>query len=315
MEKDEEIQQNQKALQSAAEEIIKLEHGRALAISVMNETQQNAAISEALANKRAEKALQSEAASHYRAQKLQEERNCAVNARDTAESRAEDAEKARKEDETRAEQAEQAKILAEERAKGLDSNQAYMISSRQQAETRAEKAEADLAAAVEREIEARRLLEVATSIDRVEAAICVRPPEKRPTNPNKGSRPSSSTAKKRREFRELEATYHDERLKDLAQDLNRVVEDWGTERRDMLFSHSLTTRLRLLGWKRGVALVNMRFESDVSVMLKRQWSLCFPSFPSRAQSMERISIRKLPRSCYALTYPRRYRGDMPKIWM
>ncbi|KAK7224199.1 hypothetical protein V2G26_012202 [Clonostachys chloroleuca] len=159
MEKDEEIQQKCKALQLAAEENAKLEHGRALAIAVMNETQHNAAISEALANERAEEALQAESASHYRAQKLQEERNCAVNARDAAESRVEDAEKARKEAETRAEQAEQAKKLAEERAKWLESNQVYMISSRQQAETRAEKAEAELAASMEKQNEARRLLE------------------------------------------------------------------------------------------------------------------------------------------------------------
>ncbi|CAI6089229.1 unnamed protein product [Clonostachys chloroleuca] len=225
MEKDEEIQQNREALQSAAEENIKLEHGRALAIAVMDETKDNAAISEALANERAEKALQSEVALHHRAQKLQEERNCAVNARDAAESRAKDAEKARKEAETRAEQAEQAKNVAEERAKWLESNQEYMISSRQQAEARADKAEADLAASIERENEARRLLE-----DRVEAAICARPLKKRHINPNKGSRPSSSTATKRREFHDPEATFHDQRLKDLAEDLNRVVKGWGTEK-------------------------------------------------------------------------------------
>jgi chromosome segregation ATPase len=229
MEKDEEIQQKCKALQLAAEENAKLEHGRALAIAVMNETQHNAAISEALANERAEEALQAESASHYRAQKLQEERNCAANARDAAESRAEDAEKARKEAETRAEQAEQAKKLAEERAKWLESNQASMISSRQQAETRAEKAEADLAVSMEKQKEARRLLEIATPIDRVEAATCVRLPKKRHTNSNKRSRPPSSTATKRREFREPEAAYHDQRLEDLAEDLNRVVKDWGTE--------------------------------------------------------------------------------------
>jgi chromosome segregation ATPase len=220
LEKDEEIQQNRKALQLATEENTKLEHGRGLAITLMNETKHNADIAEALANERAEKALQSEAVSRYRAQKLQEERNCAVSARDAAESRAEDAEKVRKEAETRAEQAEQAKILAEERAKWLESNQAYMISSRQQAETRAEKAEADLAAS--RENETRRLLEVATPIDRIEAATCIKPPKK-------GSQPSSSTATTRRKFHNPEAAYHDQRLKDLAEDLNRVVKDWGTE--------------------------------------------------------------------------------------
>ncbi|CAG9954308.1 unnamed protein product [Clonostachys rosea f. rosea IK726] len=243
MEKDEEIQQNLKALQSAAEENTKLENGRALAISVMNETQHTAAISEALANEKAEKALQaeeaalqklavanqSEAASHHRAQQLQEERNSAVNARDNAERRAGEEEKAKKEAEKRAEQAEQAKALAEGRAKELERNLAYMISSITQAEARAKKAEADLATAVERENEARRELEVATSIDRIEAAVCVKPPKKRHTNSNKRPRPPSSTATKRREFHEPEAAYHDQRLEDLAEDLNRVVKDWGTE--------------------------------------------------------------------------------------
>ncbi|CAH0055816.1 unnamed protein product [Clonostachys solani] len=237
LEKDEQIQQNCTALQSAAEENSKLkeknrelEDGRRLAISLVEETQQIAAISETWASKKVEKALQDKEAALQKVAMINQ--NLAVNARDVAERRAGDAEQARKEAEKRAEQAVQAKILAEGRAKGLESNETFMISSRKQAETRAEKAEADLAAAaaVEREDEARRQLKVATSIDRVEAVVCVKPPKKRPTNPNKGSWPSSSTAKKRKEFRGLEAACHDERLTDLAQDLNRVVKDWGTDK-------------------------------------------------------------------------------------
>ncbi|CAH0017212.1 unnamed protein product, partial [Clonostachys rhizophaga] len=193
MEKDEEIQQNWKALQLAEEENIKLEYGRGLAISVMTETQYNAAISEALANERAEKALQSEAASHYRAEKLQEERNLAVNARDAAECRAEDAEKA--------------KILAEERAKGLESNQAYMLSLRQQAEIQAEKAQWRGAMKPEG----------CWSEQRITAFLISRDKEERVPGP--------------------EATYHDQRLEDLAENLNRVVKDWGTEKeRHALFT-------------------------------------------------------------------------------
>ncbi|CAH0054807.1 unnamed protein product [Clonostachys solani] len=225
MEKDEEIQQNLKALQSAAEENTKLEHGRALAISVMNETQHTAAISEALANEKAKKALQaeeaalqklavanqSEAASHHRAQQLQEERNSAVNARDNAECRAGEEEKARKE--------------AEGRAEELERNLAYMISSITRAETRAEKAEADMAAAVEREKETRRKLEAANSIDQGEAAI---------------------------RYFVVEARRHDERLTGLAQDINRVVKDWGTNK---MLLRPLPTRLRSPGWRRGVAFL------------------------------------------------------------
>ncbi|KID81911.1 hypothetical protein MGU_10759 [Metarhizium guizhouense ARSEF 977] len=244
LEKDEQIRQSWQALQTAAQSNSELEQGRNLAIAVVEETQQTAKAYETWAKGEVERALQSSVVAHDHAKRAEEEMSSAVNreresyhAREVAERRAEDAEQARHEAEKRAEdadrtrlEAEKAKALAEKHKEELERNQVWMITSTRQAEARAEKAEADLALAIESEKEVRRQLDTAAPVRHaIEPAISLKRQKKGPFGPNKKPRLSTSAAHNGTGLQSPKITWHDERLQYLTHDLDRVVDNWGSE--------------------------------------------------------------------------------------